>query len=409
MNTRLLATEIVKTLTDDGYVAYFAGGWVRDYLLGVVSDDIDIATNASPENILALFPQTILVGLSFGVVIVVHHGHQFEVATFRRDKEYVDGRKPTSIEFSTPEEDASRRDFTINGMFYDPLEDAIYDYVHGRKDLTERIIRTIGDPYARLNEDRLRMVRAIRFSARFGFVVDPETQEAILANADSLFPAVAMERIWQEFVKMSKYPNFDHALIEMHRLNLLPTIFPQLTNVHLNDIKLRVAYISKFPKNMPTLWYLMELFPGISFEEIDELSNYLHTSKKEMRLAMFLATVQAQVQSEGDTSFDRIAWTYFYAHPASELALQLIGLKLPAPLEFFEAHQKRIKLLTKHIERHKRKLPLVNAAKLQEYGISPGIQMGLLLKEAERLTILHDCLEASQVIEMLKQTPQWIK
>ena len=173
------AKSIVAKLSRAGYTAYFAGGWVRDYVMGHPSEDIDIATNAAPAEIMDLFPHTILVGLAFGVVIVVIEGHQFEVATFRKDLQYIDGRHPQGIEMSTPREDALRRDFTINGMFYDPLEEVIHDFVHGQEDIRLGIIRTIGNPHERFFEDRLRMLRAFRFSSRFSFSIDPETQEAI--------------------------------------------------------------------------------------------------------------------------------------------------------------------------------------------------------------------------------------
>ena len=135
MDAQAHATEIVKKLNKAGYIAYFAGGWVRDHVMKHPSSDIDIATNAPPEKILDLFPRTILVGLAFGVVIVSVNGHQFEVSTFRKDIGYADGRKPLKIELATPQEDAQRRDFTINGMFYDPQEETIYDYVHGVEDI----------------------------------------------------------------------------------------------------------------------------------------------------------------------------------------------------------------------------------------------------------------------------------
>ena len=194
--TKKIATAIVRKLVAAGYTAYFAGGWVRDYLMGHPSEDIDIATDAPPEKIIDLFPKTLLVGVAFGVVVVIVDGHQFEVATFRRDIDYADGRKPSKIELSTAEEDAFRRDFTINGMFYDPLEDVFHDFVKGKEDIQHGVIRAIGNADERFVEDRLRMIRAVRFAARFAFNISSETQSAIEANADTLFPAVAMERIW---------------------------------------------------------------------------------------------------------------------------------------------------------------------------------------------------------------------
>src|SRR5690348_7960761 len=129
MPTTSIATKVVKRLANAGHIAYFAGGWVRDFLMKQPSDDIDIATSASIDQTCSLFPKTIPVGVAFGIVIVVEEGHQFEVATFRKDRGYIDGRRPTGIDPATPKEDAQRRDFTINGMFFDPLEEKIYDFV----------------------------------------------------------------------------------------------------------------------------------------------------------------------------------------------------------------------------------------------------------------------------------------
>ena len=171
MDACQIATSIVKKLQDAGYLAYFAGGWVRDFILKKPSDDIDIATSASVDEVQRLFPKTIPVGVAFGIVIVVQDNHQFEVATFRKDRGYVDGRRPVGIDPASPEEDAQRRDFTINGMFYDPIQDKIFDYVDGMKDLKKGIIRAIGDPNARFLEDRLRMMRAVRYSTRFDFPI----------------------------------------------------------------------------------------------------------------------------------------------------------------------------------------------------------------------------------------------
>jgi len=407
MTAQILATNIVKKLVKAGYTAYFAGGWVRDYLLGHPSEDVDIATNAPPEVILDLFPHTILVGLAFGVVVVVEDGHQFEVATFRRDLEYVNGRQPTAIELSTPEEDAVRRDFTINGMFYDPLEETVYDYVHGQNDLHHQIIRSIGDPYQRFNEDRLRIVRAIRFAARFGFTIDFDTQEAIRANADSLFPAVAMERIWQEFCKMSKYPRFDQAIIEMHRLDVLQTIFPELKNVHLNEIKHRVAHFSRFPSNVETIWYLLELFPKETVEEAENLCTYLRTSNSDASLARFFIAIRMEVEKDHQGNFDKCVWALLYAHPAVKTALEIIALSQADPSAFLSKHNQRIDSLARHIQRIQLKTPLINAAILQKHGVVPGKKMGLLLKEAERLAILQDFNEVDPLMVALKNSEIW--
>lgn len=407
MHSKEIASDIVKKLVRAGYTAYFAGGWVRDYLMGHPSDDIDIATDAPPSVILDLFPHTILVGLAFGVVIVVISGHQFEVSTFRRDIEYLNGRKPESIELSNAKEDAIRRDFTINGMFYDPLEDKIYDYVNGMEDIKKGIIRTIGDPFERFFEDRLRMIRAVRFAARFGFPIDPDTQEAIRENAETLFPAVAMERIWNEFVKMSKFPRFEFAIIEMHRLGLLSVIFPQLKNVHLNDIRHSVRAFSHFPKDTPTVAYLLELFPHVDSRQIENIGSSLRISVKDIKLAIFIQEGK-KLLAHPDKIKDS-EWVNFYANPHCSLCLDIYAAPLTEKekKDFYLRHQQQQQKLNLHIQRAKDKKPLVNAALLNSLGIPQGKLMGLLLKKAEEITILKNLNQIDEVLSHLRQTDLW--
>lgn len=395
------AIEIVKKLTHAGYTAYFAGGWVRDHLMKHPSSDIDIATDAPPEKILDIFPHTILVGLSFGVVIVVIEGHQFEVATFRKDFGYSDGRKPDKIEFSDAQNDAFRRDFTINGMFYDPLQHIIHDYVQGADDLKKKIIRAIGNPYERFLEDRLRMIRAVRFSCRFGFTIDPETQEAIMANAEGLFPAVAMERVWMEFTKMAEGPLFDHALVELHRLYLLPIIFPSLQGAHLNDIKHRTANFRDFPKGTPTSLYLCELFPETPFEELIDTFRSLHVSNQEIKLVE--ARARAKVFFKEHSPIEPVNWAHFYADKHTPLLIRVEAAKKPEAdrIFFLQAHCERQKRLAPHINRIINKSPLVSASLLKTHGISPGVSMGTLLKAAERLAVNEDLHDPAPILTTL--------
>lgn len=411
MDAHFGATAIVKKLTCEGYTAYFAGGWVRDFLMGHPSSDIDIATNAPPAVILDLFPQTILVGLAFGVVIVVSEGHQFEVSTFRRDISYVNGRKPEKIELSTPEEDALRRDFTINGMFYNPLKDEIYDYVHGIEDLKKGIIRTIGDPSERFDEDRLRMIRAIRFAARFGFTIDPDTQEGIIENADTLFPAVAMERIWQEFNKMAKSPHFDQALIDMHHLGLLPVIFPTLKGIHLKEIKKNVENFHRFPKDTPTILFLAHLFPHAELKELGEICQYLRTSTQDAKLLeIFMQAKKLIGQEEArDPALTDFEWTHFYANKQADLCLEVLVTKQSDSCIFLEKHRERRNRLKPHIQRLIDRKPLINGKILKEQGIREGKVMGNLMEEAERIAILHNFHAPAEILPHLIQSPNWPK
>jgi len=195
------ALSIVQTLSEHGFVSFYAGGCVRDALLGRDYDDIDIATDARPGEIIPLFNRTVQVGAHFGVVKVIMGGKEYDVAAFRSDGEYIDGRHPEKVTYSSPEEDAQRRDITINGMFYDPVNDKVVDFVGGREDLKKGIVRSIGDPEKRIGEDRLRMLRIIRFAGTLGFDIDPETYR-VVQDMKGEITDVSVERITEEFSRM---------------------------------------------------------------------------------------------------------------------------------------------------------------------------------------------------------------
>ena len=227
MEPKAAATDIARRLQEAGHTAYFAGGCVRDELLGLDPHDYDIATSAKPSEVQKLFPHTQAVGAHFGVILVMEHGRAFEVATFRSDHEYIDGRRPEMVTFSTPEEDAERRDFTINGMFHDPVADQFIDFVGGREDLASQTLRAIGDPVARFREDKLRLLRAVRFSARFGYQIDPATWNAIKAHAADIH-AVSAERIREELVKILAHPNRVRGFDLLDQSGLLKEILPEI-------------------------------------------------------------------------------------------------------------------------------------------------------------------------------------
>jgi len=195
------ALKVLLRLREAGYIAYFAGGCVRDSLLGFDAKDFDIATDAPPARVQQLFRNTQAVGAAFGVILVRLGGSQIEVATFRAEADYDDGRHPTQVRFTNAEEDARRRDFTINGLFFDPVAEKVIDYVGGEADLRNRIIRAIGNPAERFAEDSLRLLRAVRFSARLGFEIDPATADAIRHHAPEL-ARISPERIADELRRM---------------------------------------------------------------------------------------------------------------------------------------------------------------------------------------------------------------
>lgn len=408
MPTRKIATSVVKKLVEAGHTAYFAGGWVRDFLMQHPSDDIDIATSASTDQVQALFPKTIPVGVAFGIVIVVEEGHQFEVATFRKDRNYKDGRRPEGFDPATPEEDAQRRDFTINGLFYDPLTGNLFDFVSGRKDIEKGVIRAIGNPHERFAEDRLRMMRAVRYATRFNFPIEPETMQAILDHSQELFPSVAIERVWQEFKKMSQFAHFDRGLLSLHQLNLLPTIFPALKNVPLEEIQNRLRYIESFPKDAPAIAELLELFPNSSLEALLALCDYLKLSKQEREFVCFYhhATQLFGMSEEWQSKLELIEWAQFYASPFSEMALQIFATRKEK--EFLEKHRKRMRQLKPAIVRIQAQNPVIRADHLMQEGIKPGKKMGALLKEAERISVNRGIEEKEALLKLLKQSPLWL-
>ena len=222
------ALEIVKTLGEKGHEAFFVGGCVRDALLGVECDEIDIATSATPEQIKRAFPKTVAVGESFGVVLVIKEDMKFEVATFRRESSYGDGRHPERVDYTkSPEEDVRRRDFTINGMLYDPLSGELFDYAGGLGDLERRLVRTIGDPRARFGEDRLRMMRAVRFASCLGFELDGAALSAIRDGAAAI-SVVSGERIREELVKILTRRNPGNGLRLLSSSGLLEHVLPEV-------------------------------------------------------------------------------------------------------------------------------------------------------------------------------------
>ena len=228
---REAATDIARALMDAGYTAYFAGGCVRDALLGLEPKDYDIATSATPEEVKQVFPKARGVGEAFGVMLVRKATHTIEVATFREDLEYLDGRRPTGIRFADARADAERRDFTINGIFREPLTGAIVDFVDGERDVRAGIVRAIGDPHARIREDRLRMLRAARFAARLGFTIDSTTVEAIQVHASEL-ASVSPERVGDEVRRMLAHPNRVRAVQFMESLGLDAAVFGAAAQPH---------------------------------------------------------------------------------------------------------------------------------------------------------------------------------
>ncbi len=221
------ATQVVLRLQQAGFQAFWVGGCVRDFLLGRDPGDYDIVTSALPEQIEAVFPRTIPVGRKFGVLIVVEEEAQFQVATFRAEADYRDGRHPERVTFGDARADALRRDFTVNGLFYDPIAGELHDWVRGEEDLRSRAIRTIGAPAERFAEDHLRLLRAVRLAAQLGFEIEGSTFAAVKASAGSI-RTISAERVRDELLKLFQPPHASRGLRLLSESGLLDQIWPEL-------------------------------------------------------------------------------------------------------------------------------------------------------------------------------------
>ena len=388
------AKKIVTTLHDSGFITYFAGGWVRDHLLKKDADDIDIATTATPEEIIKIFPKTIPVGINFSIIIVVEDGIHCEVATFRGESDYIDGRRPETVFHVTPQEDAHRRDFTINGMFYDPIHDKVYDYVGGEEDLHKKIIRAIGNPHKRFAEDRLRMIRACRYSSRFSFAIEPSTADAIINHASELLPSVSIERIYDEFRKMTKDPHLFDALLLMHQFGLLQAIFKGQPLIPYDILEKKLHTLPKYPKDtFPTI-YLYELFDGLCIDKKISLCKFLKVSNKEIEFTTELEKWMAS------STYDNYDLVKIYSHEYSDKCQEIASIHVKDD-DFLSSHNKKKKNLRKHIKRMVDKKPLITSSDLIKLGIKKGKELGVALKKAEKLAINSNLDTKEEVIQML--------
>ena len=280
------AIKIVKAFQSAGFEAYFAGGSVRDLLMGNEPQDYDIATSAKPDEIekvvddIHLESKTIPIGKQFGVILGIVHGHEFEIATFRSDSSYSDGRRPDAVLFTSAKEDAVRRDFTINGLFYDPLKKKVIDYVDGQDDIQNKIIRFIGEPHERIKEDHLRLLRAIRFSNHFDFEYEPRTEEAINELAH-LVKDISKERVADELNKMMLHPRRSHSFRELEKVGILQHIIPEAMAQKGVEQPIRfhqegdvLTHSFKALHDMPEEWVSLELAWAVFLHDIGKPATY---------------------------------------------------------------------------------------------------------------------------------------
>jgi len=262
MTNKEAAIKVIERLRENGFQALLAGGCVRDMLLDRDAKDHDVATNATPDEIIKLFRRTLKIGARFGVVMVLLNSEQVEVATFRTESGYADGRHPARVDFSNAKEDAQRRDFTINGMFYDPIEKKVYDYVDGQADIERKVLRTIGDAGDRFGEDYLRMLRAVRFSAQLGFEIEEKTWRGVCEGAKNI-TKISGERIGMEIEATLSCSARGRGVELLCKSGLGEAIFPGFCG---DNAVFGVEVVSNFPEEAGFIVSLAGLFAGFESE-----------------------------------------------------------------------------------------------------------------------------------------------
>jgi tRNA nucleotidyltransferase/poly(A) polymerase len=400
------ATEVVRRLRAAGFEAYWAGGCVRDRLLGRLPKDYDVATNATPPEIRAVFRhrKTLAIGAAFGVITVVGHrgSGSIEVATFRRDESYSDGRHPDRVTFCSAREDALRRDFTINGLFFDPLAEKVIDYVGGQEDLRRGVVRAIGQPAMRFAEDKLRMLRAVRFAATFGFVLEAETLAAIRQMAEQI-TVVSPERIAMEMRRMLVEPGRKRAVALLLESRLAAALLPEIVPTDAASaaaLERALTALDKLPK------------PGFPLA----LATLLH-ERVEPAAAMAICRRWRLTNKETQ----RVVWLLKHRHAlagARHARWSLLQPLIVAPgirdlLALAEvaalADPEDLAHCYDHLARPWEQLdppPLVTGDDLVAWGIPPGPRYARLLRRLRAAQLdgeIHDKAEGRALLERLRQ------
>ena len=427
MSPKEAALGIVRRLRAEGYESYLAGGSVRDMVLGKEPQDYDITTSARPDEISRIFPETVPVGAQFGVLLVLIDGAPFEVATFRRDGPYFDGRRPSHVDYGSLEEDVLRRDFTINGMVYDPLADRIIDLIGGQRDLQARTVRAIGNPRARFDEDRLRMVRAVRFAAALDFSIEQNTRAAIRELAPSV-TRVSWERIGDEITRILTEGGARVGFELLDETGLLEVLLPEITAM--KGVEQTPDYhpegdvfahtlllLDHLDQPTETLAYGCLLHdvakPVCMRKEDGRITFYGHM---ERGAEMALAILQRLKRSRG--TWERVAYLVrshlrhtqapnmrlstlkrFLAEDGIEELLELTridALAANGDLSHYDfCKQKLVELKDDEIHPD----PLVRGRDLMELGLSPGPLFGEILAQVEELQLAGELQSREQALQ----------
>lgn len=411
------AREIVQELKAGGHEAFFAGGCVRDHLLGVDPKDYDIATSAKPEQVEGLFSNTIGVGKQFGVIIVCRKGRNFDVATFRADGNYGDGRRPDQISFASAKEDVLRRDLTINGLLMDPESMQVVDYVGGKDDLKSGIIRTIGDPSLRFGEDHLRILRALRFACRFGFQIESETKRAIQRLADKAANPSA-ERIFGELDRMLTERAPHQALELMDDLGVLAVVLPEVAKswgnplsdrlnpkpntclTHKDRAKLIFSRLSG-PISSELAWSILlsdldSASPVARGKRATQVLKNLRAANSLMKACQFLVTHR-----------DRLLFACRISQARQRLLLAHFDLDLIRSFVYCEsAASNPDSVMERNFPETGVPLPKANldGKDLMDLGVPKGRTMGRVLKKLRFLQLQGQHLDREQAVEWVRKS-----
>jgi poly(A) polymerase len=406
--SRQFATLVVERLRQTGYQAYWAGGCVRDEILGITPQDYDVATSAVPDQIEEVFSdrKTLAIGAIFGVITVLgpRSAGQIEVATFRQDATYSDGRHPDHVSFTTAEEDASRRDFTINGMFFDPLENQVIDFVDGQADLERKLIRAIGDPQLRFAEDKLRILRAVRFAATFGFQIEAGTRAAIDQHAQEL-RVVSAERITAEMQRMLTHPGRSTAVQLLQETGLLAIIFPESEATHddfMDRFQVALAGLDSldtddFAAALALLW--SQLVPTADRVLTESVMRRMKLSNEVIKSITWMLDHEPQV-----VQAETIAWP--------DLQRILIDPRIDHLLALAAARQQARQLPVTGIEACRKKQllapeklnppPLLSGNDLQELGLPAGPLFREILEEVRNAQLMEQLQDRQQALEWVQ-------
>jgi len=382
---RSFAVEIVKTLKRNGHEALFAGGCVRDEILGLAPADFDVATSATPEQVQKLFRKSLAVGAAFGVVEILgprRLGRAFhvQVATFRSDGAYLDGRRPSEVQFGSAKEDAKRRDFTINGMFFDPIAQEVIDFVGGKEDLRLRIVRAIGDPTERIREDKLRVLRAVRMAARFGFAIEDATWKGVVDNASAIHQ-VSPERIADELRRIFSHPTRLEGLRLLVQSGLYRETLPILAEPS-PDIWTAISHLphsASFPLVLSLL--------ARENSQVESLGETLRLSRAETGQTQWLLTNQAILPRA-----DRLPNSLLFpilAHPDHELLLARESALTLARAEPLSGIGRCLELLAHPPDGGFNPPPLLDGNDLKALGIAPGPAFAKILRELRIAQLDH--------------------